>query len=65
MPDVFISHATEDAPFANFLFRHLQQEGLGIYLASASLAASEKWMPNILENLRQSKWVLCLASRAA
>lgn len=65
MPDVFISHATEDAPFANFLFRHLQQERLEVFLASASLAPGEKWMPSILENLRQSKWMLCLASRAA
>jgi hypothetical protein len=28
MADVFISHATEDAPLAEFLARHLQQEGL-------------------------------------
>jgi len=65
MPDVFISHAKEDEQFANFLLRHLQQEGLGVYLASASLVAGEMWMPNILENLRQSQWVLCLASQAA
>lgn len=65
MPDIFISHATEDAPFANFLFRHLQQEGLEVFLASATLPAGQKWMPSILQNLHQSKWVLCLASRAA
>jgi len=65
MVDVFISHATEDAPFAEFLARHLQQEGLAVFLASASIPAGAKWMPNIVENLRQSKWVLCLASRAA
>ena len=65
MADVFISHSTEDAPFADFLARHLHQEGLTVYLASASIPAGTKWMPQIIENLRQSKWVLCLASRAA
>ena len=65
MADVFISHSTEDAPFADCLARHLHQEGLTVYLASASIPAGTKWMPQIIENLRQSKWVLCLASRAA
>ena len=65
MADIFISHATEDAPFAEFLARHLQQEGLSVYLASASIPVGDKWMPHIVENLRHSKWVLCLASRAA
>lgn len=65
MADIFISQATEDAPFAEFLARHLEQEGLTVFLASASIPAGTQWMPHIMENLRQSKWVLCLASRAA
>ena len=65
MADVFISHATSDLPFAEFLHRHLLQEGLSVYLASVSMPPGERWMPHIMDNLRSSTWVLCLASRAA
>lgn len=65
MADVFISHAAADSPFAEFLYRHLTQEGLSVYLASVSMPPGERWMPHIMDNLRGSTWVLCLASRAA
>jgi hypothetical protein len=63
--DVFISHAEADLPLAEYLHRHLTQEGLSVYLASVSMLPGEKWMPAILSNLRSSTWVICLASRAA
>ncbi len=65
MVDVFISHAEADSPFAKFLHRHLTQEGLSVYLASVSMPPGERWMPHIMDNLRSSTWVLCLASRNA
>lgn len=65
MPDVFISHASDDLPLAEFLHRHLLQEGLNPYLASVSMPPGERWMPHIMESLKSSTWVLCLASRAA
>ncbi len=65
MADVFISHAAADLPFAQFLHRHLTQEGLSVYLASVSMPPGERWMPHIMDNLRGATWVLCLASRAA
>lgn len=65
MTDVFISHAASDSPLAEFLRRHLTQEGLSVYLASVSMPPGERWMPHIMDNLRGSTWVLCLASRAA
>ena len=65
MADVFISHAAADLPLAEFLHRHLSQEGLSVYLASVSMPPGERWMPNIMDNLRNSTWVLCLASRSA
>jgi hypothetical protein len=65
MADVFISHAATDLPLAEFLHRHLTQEGLTVYLASVSMPPGERWMPQIMDNLRGSTWVLCLASRAA
>ncbi|GGH55303.1 hypothetical protein GCM10010975_12720 [Comamonas phosphati] len=65
MADVFISHGAADLPLAEFLHRHLLQEGLSVYLASVSMPPGERWMPHIMDNLRNSTWVLCLASRAA
>lgn len=65
MADVFISHAKADQPLAEFLHRHLTQEGISTYLASVSMPPGERWMPTILDNLRTSTWVICLASRAA
>ena len=65
MPDIFISHFKDDSQFAEFLQRHMMQEGLSVYLASVSMEPGERWMPAIMENLRTSTWVLCLASRAA
>lgn len=65
MADVFISHAANDLPLAEFLHRHLTEEGLSVYLASVSMPPGEVWMPHIMNNLRRSTWVLCLASRAA
>jgi len=65
MPDIFISHAQADLKFAEFLHRHMTQEGLSVYLATVSMQPGEHWMPAIMENLRSSTWVLCLASRSA
>ena len=65
MADVFISHAAADLPFAEFLHRDLVQEGLSVYLASVSMPPGARWMPQIMDSLRSSTWVLCLASRAA
>ena len=65
MTDVFISHAQADLPLAEYLHRHLTQEGLSIYLASVSMSPGERWKQSILDNLRSSTWVICLASRAA
>lgn len=63
--DVFISHAQADLPLAEYLHRHLKQEGLDAYLASISMSPGEHWKQAILDNLRSSTWVICLASRAA
>lgn len=65
MTDVFISHAQADLPLAEYLHRHLTQEGLSVYLASVSMSPGERWKQSILDNLRSSTWVICLASRAA
>jgi len=65
MADIFISHSKDDSKLAEFLQRHMTQEGLSVYLASISMQPGEQWMPAIMDNLRASTWVLCLASRTA
>ena len=54
MADVFISHAAADSHLAEFLHRHLTQEGLSVYLASVSMPPGERWMPHIMDQLRGS-----------
>lgn len=65
MPDVFISHATSELAVAEFAKTHLEAEGHSVYVAALDVKPGEKWMPAILDNLKSSQWVLCLASRAA
>jgi hypothetical protein len=63
--DIFISYSTKDEPIARFLHQHLTNEGMGVFLASASLQPGQKWSQEVLNALRTSPWVLFLASRAA
>jgi hypothetical protein len=65
MTDVFISHSAVDQPLAEFLHRHLEAEGVSVYLASMATRPGEQWMPAIMTSLQASQWVICLASRAA
>lgn len=65
MTDVFISHAASEINLANFLKRHLEAEGHSVYVAALDVKPGEMWMPTILENLKSSQWILCLASRNA
>lgn len=65
MPDIFISYSTTDERVAQFMRQHLSDEGVQVFLASASLQPGQQWSQEILNALRGSSWVLFLASRAA
>lgn len=65
MPDVFISYSITDEKFAQFLHRHLADEGLDAFLASISLEPGKLWTPQIFSALKNASWVLFLGSRAA
>jgi hypothetical protein len=65
MTDVFISYSASDERLAQFLRRHLQNESIEVFLASASLQPGQQWSQEILTALRASSWVLFLASRKA
>ena len=63
--DCFISHASVDAAFASSVMRHLKTHDLDVFLAPVSIGPGERWSPAILQALRNSKWVIFLASKAA
>lgn len=65
MSDIFISYSTADENLAQFLAHHLRNEGMQVFLASASLQPGQSWPQEILSALRGSSWVLFLASRSA
>jgi hypothetical protein len=65
MPDCFISHSSHDQQLASFIHQELLRHGVTAFLASASLQPGQHWSAEILGNLRNSNWVIVLASRAA
>ena len=65
MADVFISHASSELELASFLRRHLETEGLSVYVAELDVQPGQKWMPTIVQMLKSSQWILCLASKRA
>lgn len=65
MADVFISYSIQDEKIATFLQRHLTNEGLKVFMASVTLAPGQRWGQEILKNLKNSEWVLFLASKTA
>lgn len=65
MPDVFISYATSDHRYAEFVEAHLRHEGLSVFMAGLSLKPGDDWSKEILRNLRESEWVIFMASASA
>lgn len=65
MPDCFISYSTTDEHLAYFVQSELHSHDVTVFMASASLQPGQHWSAEILNNLRNSNWVIVLASRAA
>ncbi len=65
VPDVFISYSSSDRQLADFVHRHLRDEGLEVFMASVSLSPGDVWDERIRRALNEAKWVVVLASRAA
>lgn len=65
MPDCFISYSSRDHKLAEFVYSELIRLGVSSFLASVTLQPGQHWSSEILDNLRNSKWVILLASRAA
>ena len=65
MPDCFISYSSTDQEFAKSVHSELEKHTITAFMASVSLQPGQDWSKEIMENLRNSKWVILLASRAA
>lgn len=65
MPDIFISHSTEDAVFAERAHRFMEDQGVSVFRAPFSIAPGQNWTAEIKQNLKSAGMVLFLASRTA
>lgn len=65
MPDCFISYSTTDEAFARAVHRDVCAQGLDAFMAAISLRPGDRWSERIQAALRDSSWVVFLASRAA
>lgn len=62
MPDVFISYSAKDSAIARWLHEQLTALNVESFLAEINLAGGQDWKPEILKNLRESDFVLFLAT---
>jgi hypothetical protein len=65
MPDCFISYASAEEPIAKQVYSVLSSQNVEVFLAPLSLRPGDEWSEEIKKNLRDSSWVLFLASRDA
>lgn len=65
MADCFISYSSVDKKLAEFVDKELKNHGITTFMASDSLQPGQNWQQEILENLKNSQWVVLLASRVA
>ena len=65
MPDCFISYSSEDQELAESVHKELKTHEITTFMAPVSIPPGQNWSKEIWENLRNSKWLILLASRAA
>lgn len=65
MPKCFISYASEDQVIAEAVEKELRSHGVDAFMAAVSLRPGDQWAEKIWESLRQSSWVVFLASKSA
>lgn len=65
MADCFISYSSQDEKIADFVQVELNRKGINTFKASTSILPGQNWSTEILTNLRNSNWVIFLASRSA
>jgi hypothetical protein len=65
MYDCFISYTNHDSNLAIWIKSYLEIQGISVFMASISLDPGQHWPLATQKALRQSTWVIFLASRAA
>ena len=65
MPDCFISYSSNDERFARAVHRDLTAHDLSVFMAKISLRPGDRWAAKVLQALKQSTWVIFLASKSA
>ncbi len=65
MADVFISYSEQDREKAAEVHSLISSYGIQTFLAGISLEAGADWSQEIIDNLKNSQWVLFLASKSA
>lgn len=65
MPDCFISYSSDDERLGRFVGSLLISQGVSVFMVSVSLQPGQNWSQEISRNLRESSWVIFLASRSA
>ena len=65
MPYCFICYSDQDEPIAEFIYNEICRLNFSAYKAKVSLETDEKWSHRTLRKLKNSEWVIFLASRRA
>ena len=65
MPYCFICYSDQDEPIAEFIYNEICRLNFSAYKAKVSLETDEKWSHRTLRKLKNSEWVIFLASRGA
>ena len=65
MPSCFISYSSKDAALATSVVEELSRHGVQAFQASVSVRRGDHWSERIWDALRDSRWVIFLASKSA
>ena len=65
MPYCFICYSDQDEPIAEFIYNEICRLNFSAYKAKVSLETDEKWSHRTFRKLKNSEWVIFLASRGA
>lgn len=65
MPYCFICYSDQDEPIAEFIYNEICRLNFSAYKAKVSLETDEKWSHRTFRKLKNSEWVIFLASRRA
>jgi len=65
VPDCFISYSKSDDELARVVHKSLVEKGLEVFLAPLSVDPGDDWTEKVRTNLKNSTWVVFLASKIA